>query len=149
MSLQHILRNSCFLILLLLACLSGCSESMEYTGKVRGTVTLDGKPLTTGKVVSLPLEGGRGAIGDIRPDGTFVLNTDDHGENVIPGRHRLAVAASKPRQQLEPYNPEADLNSLVPLRYSDPGQSGFALEVAAGEEHEIELKMVTDASAKE
>ena len=143
MSLRQILRTTCTLIVPL-AWLSGCGAGVEeYTGKVRGTVTLDGKPMTTGKVVSLPLDRGRGAIGDIQPDGTFVLHTDNHGDSVIPGRHRLAVSAYDPTRQKETYNPEADLNSIIPLRYSDPGQSGFTLEVAPGEEHEIELKLFT------
>jgi hypothetical protein len=121
----------------------GCDAGMEYTGKVRGTVTLDGKPVTSGTVVSLPLEGGRGAIGEILADGTFALHTDNHGENVIPGRHRLAVAASKSSDQQEPYNPEADFIFLLPLRYSDPGQSGFTVDVVAGEECVVDLSMTS------
>ena len=133
---------------LLMLCLAGCQRHLEYTGKVRGTVTLDGKPMTSGNVISSPQAGGRGSIGPIQSDGSFALMTGQDMDGVAPGAHQLAVVAYDLRGATEP-ELEVAKKLLVPERYADPGRSGFTIDVIAGEDHEIKLKLVTDASAKE
>jgi hypothetical protein len=133
---------------LLMLCLAGCQRHLEYTGKVRGTVTLDGKPMTSGNVISTPRAGGRGSIGPIQSDGSFALMTGQDIDGVAPGAHQLAVVAYDLGGATEP---ELDVAKklLVPEHYADPGRSGFTIDVIAGEEHRIELKLVTNVSAKE
>ena len=126
----------------------GCHRGPEYTGKVRGRVTLNGTPLSLGKVISSPTTGGRGATGAIQSDGTFVLKTIGQEDGVAPGAHRLVVLAFEGTDDAST-NPEADRRPLIPARYSDPNRSGLTLDVVAGEEHEIELKLVTNPTAKE
>ena len=134
--------------LLFLLIFVGCQKGLDYSGKVRGIATLDGKPLTSGNVVSTPQGGGRGAIGDIQRDGSFVLKTGRDTDGVAPGKHLLAVVAYQPDAATEPQF-ESNGTLSVPERYADPGRSGFTIDVIAGEEHEIELKLVANASVKE
>ena len=141
-------RFSAVVVLAVLALpIVGCQKGFDYNGKVRGTVTLDGKPLTSGNVISTPLDGGRGASGTIQSDGSFVLTTGQDIQGVAPGSHRLAVVAYDTAGSTEPQI-EVAMNLLVPERYTDPGRSGFTLDVVAGQEHEIELKLVTNQSEK-
>lgn len=134
-------------IALFMLCLGGCQRHFDYTGKVRGTVTLDGRPMTSGNVISTPQDGGRGAIGAIRNDGSFVLTTGQNINGVAPGTHLLAVVAHETGTTTESQLEVANKLS-VPERYIDPGRSGFTIDVIAGEVHEIELKLVTDKAGK-
>ena len=133
--------------LLFLLLFVGCQKGLDYSGKVRGIATLDGKPLTSGNVVSTPQGGGRGAIGDIQSDGRFVLKTGRDTDGVAPGKHLLAVVAYQPDEATEPQF-ESNGKLSVPERYADPGRSGFTIDVVPGEEHVIELKLITDVKDK-
>jgi hypothetical protein len=126
---------------ILLSCL-GCQKGSDYTCHIRGTVTLDGKPLTSGNVLSSPQNGGRGAIADIQSDGTFALKTGRDLDGVAPGKHLITVVAYQP----DPTNtPQFESNRplAIPERYTDPARSGFSVDVAPGQEQVIELKLVT------
>src|SRR5262245_58302614 len=76
-----------------LLALVGCGRSGGFeTAKVKGVVTLDGKPFTAGgTVVFEPERQGKMAIGSIEADGTFNLTTYKKGDGAIVGRHRVAV----------------------------------------------------------
>ena len=59
--------------------LAGCGDGFTYVA-VKGKVTLKNEPITTGEVVFVPEEGnpiGVNATGKIKPDGTFVLTTEN------------------------------------------------------------------------
>jgi hypothetical protein len=90
---------------------------------VKGTVTYKGKLVTKGTVHVEP-DAGRPAEGEIQSDGTFVLSTFTPGDGVIPGTHKLAVAAPR---------------SMVPPRR--PNHSAMEIEVVEGKtDYPIELK---------
>jgi hypothetical protein len=126
----------------LVAC-GGCGNDRLPTGTVRGTVTLDGKPLTAGYVVCTPSTGGRGAKGGIHVDGTFELYTDQPGDGVVTGHHRLAVSAFETAGETARSPEESTRKPLVPARYMDAGRSGFTVEVVAGEQQEITLSLTS------
>ena len=130
------------IVISLIVC-CGCQRAPDYTGKVRGRVTFNGNPLSSGKVISSPTTGGRGATGAIQSDGTFVLKTIGQEDGVAPGAHRLVVLAFEGSDDANT-NPEADRRPLIPARYSDPNRSGLTLDVVAGESREIELKLTSD-----
>ncbi len=77
--------------LLLLATLVGCGSD---TVKVTGKVTLDGEPLTTGRINFYP-ETGRPATGAIQPDGTFTMTTFEEGDGCLPGEHVVTIKATE------------------------------------------------------
>jgi hypothetical protein len=59
---------------------------------VKGRVLLgDGKPLTSGKVIFLPRQGGMTAHGEIASDGTFSLKTADEREGAPAGEYKIRI----------------------------------------------------------
>src|SRR5215208_2110008 len=77
-------------ILLLTSALVGCS-SKSPLARVQGKVLLDGKPLATGSIVTLP-EDGRGARGTIT-NGQFELSTLGNNDGALIGTHKVSVSA--------------------------------------------------------
>jgi hypothetical protein len=107
--------------------LAGCTQKSSL-GTVHGTVTLNGKPLPSGNVVTLP-DAGRGAHGVIH-DGQFELGTESTSDGAVIGTHRVAISANEPSSGS---GPEAAAGkSLVPSRYSNPSASGLTIEVRPG-----------------
>lgn len=107
---------------------------------VHGTVMLNGQPLATGQVVTM-LETGRGAAGQIQPDGTFELTTYEKGDGALPGTHKAAVTAYENSDMTDP---EADLGkSLVPERYGNPETSGLTIDVTADGENAPVLELTS------
>lgn len=92
----------------LVACLvAGCGGGggpKPTTGKVHGKVLYNGKALTKGTVIFVPIPGkggetGQSASGAIEPDGTFSLTTFNSNDGAILGQH-TAVIQSGP--EIEP-----------------------------------------------
>jgi hypothetical protein len=85
---------------------SGCSRSPYELAQVHGTVTLDGKPLSSAKVMFAPVEiagnvnPGKPAFGLIQNDGSFVLTTYEMNDGAIVGEHWVSIIAlrEKPRE---------------------------------------------------
>jgi len=77
--------------------IAGCSDSPYSLAPVGGTISIDGKPLTQGKVMFAPvargdgLEAGKAAVGIIQPDGTFKLSTYRDGDGAIVGEHWVTI----------------------------------------------------------
>src|SRR5215204_2616518 len=116
------------LILIALIC-AGCGQKTSTVAVVRGKVTLDGKPLPSGNIVTIPT-GGRGAVGPIQ-NGEFELSTFAKKDGALIGTHKVAVSANEPPQGA---GPEATAGKLlVPQRYTNPETSGLTIEVKAGE----------------
>ena len=128
------------LILVGLFALAGCGPSYELDiAPARGTVTLDGKPLSAGSVLFVPAKG-RGAGAKLAPDGTFVLTTYSQGDGAILGKHRVAVlplqSDSESDELPEGYVP-------IPSRYQSAASSGFEVEVRPDGENVFNLELTT------
>jgi hypothetical protein len=137
---------------------SGCGSGLKKPemGKVRGTVTYKGAPVTTGLVTFFPAEGGTGeagqpAISELSSDGSFELTTFDTGDGAVLGQHKAVVVAKSkggepipegkiPSQLPEdlkkyegpkPLVPEKYMSAeKTPLRYKvRPGDNNFAIEL--------------------
>jgi hypothetical protein len=137
------------------AALSGCSDSeIKYEhANVHGKVSYQGKPLTFGTVLFMPVEAPKEgpiqpASGPINPDGTYELKSQSSPGAVL-GEHKvvviavdggqlaLAPAAAKDGIQA-PVAPtkgskELQLKSTVPKKYSDPMSTPLTRKVVAGE----------------
>lgn len=132
-----------FLRLVICAILScsllGCKRGNELeTATVTGKVSLDSKPLTYGNVGFVPSRG-RGAWGDIQPDGTYKLHTYGTDDGAIIGSHKVTVTTLPRRTTIE--EPTSS-SSLTPDKYASPESSGLVFEVKKGAEnvYNIELK---------
>src|SRR5690606_32596974 len=112
--------------LLLLATLgwtAGCGRAAHEleTSPVRGTITLDGQPVTSGYIV-VPTPKGRMATAKIEPDGTFVFSTYGKGDGVQVGTHPVTVS-EVPRDEFS--SVPAELRVAIPKRYQSAGTSGL------------------------
>lgn len=129
--------------------LAGCGKN--NLGQVTGTVTVGGKPITGGTIMFYPF-GGPGAVGEIKPDGTYTLTTFRPGDGAAIGQHKVAIHATRigPSSIMEAKSIEDELRTpgqtaggkmlvpgkvtwLVPEKYSLPEQSPLTAEVKAGQ----------------
>ena len=117
--------------------LLGCGKTQSAS--VRGTVTYNGKPLTTGSVTFHPVTDGPVAIGDIQSDGTYSLQTGTES-GLGPGEYRVTVVATGPIPPPTPQNTEPLPELLIPARYADVTTSGIQRTVAAGS-NQIDLSL--------
>ncbi|HUQ72287.1 MAG TPA: hypothetical protein VM165_22365 [Planctomycetaceae bacterium] len=76
----------------------GCGGGEFETAPVRGTVSCEGTPVTSGTITFSPIaEGavdkpGKPGMGKIGSDGTFVLTTYKEGDGAIIGMHEVFYA---------------------------------------------------------
>jgi hypothetical protein len=99
----------------------------------------DGKPLSTGSVVTLPAQG-RGARGVIDTQGNFTLSTSDMGTGATVGKHLVAVVAY---EKTDNPSPEAPRRSLIPQKYSSAETSGLSIDVTPGEMEPVVLNLTS------
>jgi len=84
-------------------------DDSEKTASVSGKITVDGKPLDSGKVIFNPEEGKSISV-NVKEDGSYELKA------VKPGNYVLTIEAGP----------------AVALKYSDPAKSGLQLVVVKG-----------------
>lgn len=136
---QSLQKTSYWAALMVLSTL-GCGDSAPSVAPVRGKVTLNGQPLSTGMVMTMP-SAGRGAGGEIGPDGTFELTTPEYGDGAQPGMHKVAVRAYDNSGVTDPEL--ASGKSLVPSRYANPMTSGLTIEVKSDGENAPTLELTS------
>lgn len=139
-------RNTCWLfgigaglIAILFTCL-GCDTPSPYV-PVRGTVTLDGKPLESG-IVQFQPAAGQVATGEIGPAGAFSLATQAKNAGALAGTYKVTVVA------YDPLASEQTPDSLiVPLRYTRSGTSGLQVTIFPGSTAPVKIELVSDEEA--
>lgn len=133
---------------------AGCSDRPKLA-PVKGTVTIDGKPLPYG-TVTFEAKGLRSATGKIVNGEITNVTTYDAGDGAPVGSHRIAVTANAepgPAVVANPGDktaPKADYmsgKSLIPAAYNDPNTSGLTTEIVAGD-NTVELKLTSAGPKK-
>lgn len=80
--------------------LASCSNNGLNLAKVRGKVTYKGQPVQKGTVFFMPDEAkgtvGPSAMGGISSDGSYVLSTEESGDGVIVGLHKVGITGFDP-----------------------------------------------------
>lgn len=130
------------LVLLAGVCLSesGCSERTktrpDYPAQVRGTISLEDRPLPSGTVTFIPdkeeNEGGRPGIARIESDGSYRVGNanPDKPAGLPPGKYKVTVMTMAPDPTKTGY-PVAEL--VTPEVYADYTKTPFEVEVIAGD----------------
>lgn len=122
--------------LVLLCAAVGCHRGPKTPplAKTNGTVTLDGKPVTTGIIVFVPdvKKGTSGpiGIGAMDRNGRYTIFTNGV-DGAIVGAHNVRV--QEPMGQ----------SWIVPARYADAASSGLTAEVKSGQDNSIDFKLTT------
>lgn len=111
----------------LLVGLSGCMSGRAFDPvPASGKVSVEGQPLTAGKLLFAPIDTSgemTRAIGNIEPDGTFQLTTFDPGDGACPGQYRVTIVkppieddedASATQTTVLPFVPPVDLRITIP-----------------------------------
>ena len=138
---SHVDCFRCCCVASIIVCAFACAGcgSKSPIARVRGKVELDGRPLATGAVVTLPKRG-RGAQGAVR-DGEFELGTFGKNDGALVGTHQVAVIAYDKSQAR---GPEAKMGKLlVPARYTNPETSGLSIDVKSGEVNTPTLELTS------
>jgi hypothetical protein len=115
----------------------GCNQSGYELAPVRGTVTVDGKPLRQGKVMFAPvaqgndINPGRPAFGMLRQGGAYILTTYADNDGAVVGKHWVTII-----------NSAEDLPRGVPefARVTAPGQR----VVEAGKDNRIDINLTRE-----
>ena len=118
---------------------TGCTGSNpDGLVPVSGKVLLDGEPLPHGALYTV-MDSGKGAEGEIGPDGTFELTTRGKGRGATAGTHTFAIVA----YELPPSELSAEHNAklIIPRMYTQTATSGLTRNFKAGQQNEITLKL--------
>lgn len=118
----------------------GCGPKHPSMASVKGKVLLNGQPMTSGSVGTVPTAG-RGAHSDIHSDGTFELHTYSAGDGALIGKHKVAVVAY---DATGGKTPESEYGKLiVPKRYANYETSGLTIDVQPGGNDDVVLELAT------
>ncbi len=140
------------MILAMTGCtLNGCGSGIHYEhATVHGKVTYQGKPLTLGSVLFVPVEPPKEgsvqpASGEIKSDGTYELKSEADAGAIL-GEHKVVVFAMDSGSSAKDTAKAADaapspagpakaarLKSLVPKKYADPTTTPLTKKVVAGD----------------
>jgi hypothetical protein len=142
---------SCLPLVIAALCVlsAGCSDRPKMA-KVKGTVTLDGKPLPAG-TVTFETKGVRPATAKVVNGEITEVTTFDLNDGAPVGQHRVAVAASEdtaaavaanPGEMKAPKGNYMVGKSLIPTAYNDPATSGLTAEIKSGE-NTVEIKLLS------
>jgi hypothetical protein len=122
---------------------SACGQSGPAMGRVSGTVTYQGKPVTAGTVSFISTDTTRpNANGKIGADGSYTLQTTEPGDGAQVGDYKIVVSGKNPDELNNPL-PGAPIKvkSALPSKYENPDTSELKATVAPGSQTiPIELK---------
>lgn len=122
------------LLSLAMLMLAGCGGSPFTLAKVDGKVTLNGRPVTQGKVLFRPAKGPV-AVGALGSDGTYSLMTYKPGDGAIVGECSVAIDAptwGAPMAGFTP-PPPPSLEETIPKKFHSFGTSNLKRTVEARE----------------
>src|SRR5436309_58646 len=127
------MRYSCLasLVAFVGLCVGGCGSGRAALAPVKGTITLDGKPLAKG-TITFETTGKRPATGKIVNGEIVEMTTYVTGDGAPLGTHKVAVWASEEAASAVVPNPGEEKiganymsgKSLIPALYNDPNTSG-------------------------
>ena len=141
------------LALLLVPILVGCNgagSNQRETAPVRVTLTLDGKPLADASIAFVASKDPVPASGKTDANGVAEMMTYSTGDGAVLGTHNVMVIKNElsgkeaAEQDSAAYDPNATgmkVKALIPVKYNNPGTSGFTAEVKKEKnEFSFELK---------
>lgn len=132
---------------LVLVLLSGCQRSAPVA-QVTGTVTFNGKLVTSGDVVLVGNDGRSPPPGRVRADGTYVIEGAPVGKVKVgffnpppPPLPAPKVGSATVDEELVQMRESAKLYTPTPAKYAEPSQSGIEFELDAGRnERNVDLR---------
>lgn len=128
------------LVHLAFLCVTGCGS--EFGATVSGVVTLDGNPVTPGRVTFAPAEPtALPAAGKLDIDGSFELLTQKK-PGLAPGTYKVSVQALRPPDVPKGQRTFTPSEPLVPEKYLSVKTSGLEFTVEPGS-NTIDIPLVS------
>ncbi len=117
------------MLLLLVACLTGCGKGGQQVAPVHGQVLLDGKPLVLADVTFQPEGAQRPSIGRTDSSGHYELVYKRGQSGAIVGAHTVRISVSSELVRNPPPIP-ARYDSQTELRQDvKPGENEFDFDL--------------------
>jgi len=136
-------KNCIWLLsLFCLGLLSGCGDTGEGLVPVRGTVTLDGIPLSDAEIIFRPANG-RPSLGKTDSQGKYQLRYSAEKTGVLVGTHAVTIstAGDQPDDEDAPTGKER-----VPAEYNT--RTTLTAEVKAGLTEPINFDLTSTSKAR-
>ncbi|WP_145107798.1 hypothetical protein [Botrimarina mediterranea] len=103
------------------ACFTGCGDGRPTRVPVAGRVVIDGEPVRFG-MIKLSNPDTRAASGRLDGEGRFQLTCFEKHDGVIPGTHRVEVAATEGID-------DRTVRWHAPKKYADQSTSGIEVTI--------------------
>lgn len=105
-----------------------------------GVVLFKGKPLPEYRVVVMPVDGRRPAMGATDAEGKFALGTNKPGDGAPAGSSKVGIVWAGPEQVGEAVDQSAiddpakmpKPKVVIPAKYANPETSGLTVDIPAG-----------------
>lgn len=144
------MKLRCNVLLLVVVCSAlsvvGCGGSTgPKTYVVKGTVTLDDKPLPTGRINLVPTDGKGASAGTEIRNGKYEVQ-------IVPGQKSVEITSEKVTGKQKAYpgdpkSPEFDIKEqIIPAKYNS--NTELKVDVKAGSATESNFKLVSETPAK-
>ncbi|MCA9190260.1 MAG: carboxypeptidase regulatory-like domain-containing protein [Planctomycetales bacterium] len=106
----------------------GCSPSGPDIASVKGTVTMDGKPLEYATVIFIPTSGGRPAVARTDKEGQYELRFSGGRMGTIPGLNKVRITTVRDPGEDEDGNPIPGSKETIPMEYNQTSKLEFTVE---------------------
>jgi hypothetical protein len=127
---------------------SGCSDGRPARATVTGSISYNGKPLSIGSLVFIPIGGGPPAQGKVNREGIYEMGTYEEDDGVIPGDYKVMITAltSSGGSGLpeDTVKANAEPVSVIPEWYGDLEKSGLLVTVTADKANTIDFPLTDD-----
>ena len=139
------MRHGFFLCALVGGFLGGCGPKLPPLGKVGGSVTYKGSPVTEGSVIFTDLAQGVAVVSDLDSEGHFACEVA-RGPGLPPGNYRVAIIPpGRPKPSLQYVAPDYDAGNKtyphIPQKYRDEKTSDLTATVQSGDNPEFHFDM--------
>jgi hypothetical protein len=130
--MKHLIIITLFIVTLTIA---GCGRrGLSGLTAVEGVVSCDGQPLAEATVMFYPVSAdGRSAVARTDANGKFVLTTLNPNDGITPGDYQVGISKF-----------DDALTSLLPEKYGNKLQSGFAATVPSGGVKDLRFDLTTE-----
>lgn len=119
-------------LLLTFLLLLGCGPDGPTLKPVGGTITYNGKKITNGSIVFVPLGNLPSSVGIINPDGSYKMKTQINGvqrEGAVMGDHKVMIVSIQDTSNKLPEDRSPLPPPNIPFHFGDSNQSGLTAKV--------------------
>jgi len=112
----------------------GSSDVDQNLQSVKGTIKLDGAPITSEGTITFVSEDGQAVYsGVIDPEGKYTVNASQSATGAVPGNYQVAIQSWETSPGMEEDGTPIEGKSAIGLKYHDPKTSELTATVTDGD----------------